>query len=344
MQFTKNQRIGIVGCGNYSFSNIAYYLKKRHGKVIAACMDIDINKAASLALYYKVPFYTDKIEDILRLDNLNLIYIASNHASHAEFAVQCLERGMDVYIEKPHVVTEDQLYRLVNTIKTSSNNVFLGFNRPGSKFGQIILNYLSKESGPGMFNWFITGHQIDPDHWYSKPSEGGRVLGNLCHWTDFLLWLLPAEKAYPIEIIPVSYKKGDSDIAIIYKFNEGTIGAITFSAKGHTFEGVREKFNAQKGDCLISMSDFQNLRIDVLDKKKTWHTFHRDHGHKINIIRAMQEVHSEKEFDRIKKLSYIWNTGWLFLKTREALETDKIVRINSYEQEYSNYKGEKGDR
>ncbi len=41
-----------------------------------------------------------------------MIYIASNHASHAEYAIQALNTGKNVHIEKPHVVTEDQLERL----------------------------------------------------------------------------------------------------------------------------------------------------------------------------------------------------------------------------------------
>jgi len=332
------QQVGIIGCGNYSFSNIAYYLSKTYGRVIAGCMDIDINKAASLANYYKVPFFSNSVVDLLKLENLNTVYIASNHASHAEYAVKCLEKGIDVYIEKPHVVSQDQLYRLVNVMRKTKNRVYLGFNRPGSKFGKLIQYYLKNESGPGMYNWFITGHQIDPDHWYFKPDEGGRVLGNLCHWTDFLLQLVPSEKAYPIEIVPVSYEKRDSDIAVTYKFNEGTISVITFSAKGHTFEGVGERFNAHKGDCLISMNNFQILNIDVLDKKKTYRSFYRDQGHKHNIIKPLKEKENNIEPDNLKNLSHIWNTGLLFLKTREALESNKIIKINSFDKEYEQYK------
>ena len=40
--------VGIIGCGNYAFSNIAYYLKKNFGNVIRACMDPNIDRAASL--------------------------------------------------------------------------------------------------------------------------------------------------------------------------------------------------------------------------------------------------------------------------------------------------------
>jgi predicted dehydrogenase len=267
------------------------------------------------------------------LADIDIVYIASNHASHAEYAISCLKSGKHVYIEKPHVVNEDQLIRLVSAIRENNQKVFLGFNRPGSKLGQEIQRYLSSEEGPGIYNWFIAGHQIEPDHWYFRPEEGGRVLGNLCHWTDFLLQLVHPDRAYPIEVVPVSHEKSDSDIAVTYKFNEGTIGIITFSAKGHTFEGVREKFNGHKGNCLISMSDFQKMTVEVLDKKKIYTHFYRDQGHKINIVKAYQSIQRDDDYDYTKNISYIWNTAWLYLKTRQALETSKKVIIRSYSEE-----------
>ena len=335
---TSKQHIGIIGCGNFAFCNIAYYLNNKYGKIIAGCMDIDINKAASLARFYKVPVFSDKLEDLLNLENLKIVYIASNHASHAEYAIKCLEKGLDVYIEKPHVVNEDQLFRLVNAGKKCKNRIYLGFNRPESKFGQIIKKYLNKESGPGIYNWFVSGHHIDPDHWYYHPEEGGRVLGNLCHWTDFLLRLIPETQAYPIEIVPVSYISNDTDIAVTFKFNEGTISVITFSAKGDNFEGVREKFNAHKGECQLSLSDFQRLTVDVLDKKKTYKLIHRDQGHQNSLIRPFDKDNWKDDSKYLKNLTYVWNTGWLFLKTQEALNSNKKITVHPFEEEYKQYK------
>ena len=108
-----------------------------------------------------------------------------------------------------------------------------------------------------MYAWFVAGHAIDPDHWYFKPEEGGRVLGNLCHWTDFVYQMVPPQNRYPIKITPTRWEKSDCDIAVTYLFGDGTVAAITFSAKGHTFEGVRERFSAHRGDVLISLDDFK---------------------------------------------------------------------------------------
>ncbi len=324
-----NQFIGLIGCGNYAFTTIAYFLSRQFGRVIGVCMDININRAASLAERFKVPLFTTDEEEIINNDAIKLVYIASNHATHAEYAIRALERGKHVYIEKPHVVSEDQLSRLIQAMRESPGKVFLGFNRPGSRFGRIIRNYLNREPGPGVYNWFVAGHDIDPDHWYFQPEEGGRVLGNLCHWTDFIL-RLAGPHAFPVEIIPTRAAASDSNIAVAYHFAEGTIAVITFSAKGHTFEGVKERFSAHKGDCLLTMDDFKTLQIELVDKKRRWRNFHRDHGHRQNIISAAENVINEQPYDREAHLAHIHNTGLLFLKTKEALEQNRKITIEGH--------------
>ncbi len=325
-----NAHVGIIGCGNFSFSNIAYYLKKNYGCVIRGAMDIDINKAASLAREYGAGYYTDKSEEVIQDENIDLIYVASNHATHTEYAIAALQAGKAVHIEKPHCVNHDQLVCLCQAIKEHNGKVALGFNRPYSTLGMTMAEYLNKESGSAMFNWFVAGHEIEPDHWYFHDEEGGRVLGNLCHWTDFIYHLVPPEARYPIVINPTVSEKTDCDIAVTYTFGDGTIAIITFSAKGHTFEGVRERFSAHKGNTLITLDDFRTLKIDVLDKvikKKLWS---RDHGHEQNIKRSYSMVRPEGDQSTDSLLSYIWETGDLFLKTKEALEQQTKITLQAY--------------
>ncbi|MFZ0963029.1 MAG: Gfo/Idh/MocA family oxidoreductase [Terriglobia bacterium] len=328
-QPTAEQSVGLIGCGNYAFSNIAYYLTRACGHVIGGCMDLDRSRAASLSRHYRVPLYTDSADELLANPAIRLVYIASNHSSHAEYAVAALRHGKDVYIEKPHVVSAHQLKRLVAVMAEPAGKVFLGFNRPGSRFGMLIRSHLENESGPGMYNWFVAGHDIDPGHWYFREEEGGRVLGNLCHWTDFILRLMPMESCYPIRVNPTRAEKSDSDIAVTFTFADGTIAIITFSAMGHTFEGVRERFNAHKGNCLVSMDDFRRLTIDIGPQKKTYFNWYRDHGHARNILSAFESVRKNLPYDRAAQISCVWNTGWLFLKTKEALESCREITIDS---------------
>ncbi|HJP60485.1 MAG TPA: Gfo/Idh/MocA family oxidoreductase [Gemmatimonadaceae bacterium] len=328
--YSSRQTVGLIGCGNYAFSNIAYFLNKHAGRVFAACMDRNLHRAASLSRQYSIPYYTDNAEDLITDPRIRLLYIASNHASHAEYAIRGLEAGKDVYIEKPHVVSEDQLRRLTEAMSFNDGKVFLGFNRPGSDFGRMILRSLAGETGAGMYSWFVAGHKIDADHWYFRPEEGGRVLGNLCHWTDFVLHMA-GDSPFPVIVKPTRAQKSDSDIAVSYTFPDETIAVITFSAKGHTFEGVHESLSAHRGDCLISMQDYKRLLVQRgRDKREVLNRF-RDHGHARNIVAAYRASANGLPYDRLANRRYIANTAWLFLKTREALETDRTLVVDEYQ-------------
>ena len=57
-----------------------------------------------------------------------------------------------------------------------------------------------------------SGTPSSPTTGTSIPREGGRVLGNLCHWTDFVLRLVPTD-TYPIRITPTAARDGRIGIA-----------------------------------------------------------------------------------------------------------------------------------
>jgi predicted dehydrogenase len=321
------KHVGLIGCGKFAYSNIAYYIRKNFGNVIRGVVDIDINKAISLGERYKVDYYTENADQLINDPHINLIYIASNHASHAEYAIQAIRQGKAVHIEKPHAVTVDQLERLCQTVHEYQGCVRLGFNRPDSTLGTLLSQYFNDQSGTAMINWFVAGHEIEADHWYFAAEEGGRILGNLCHWIDFTLRLIPEENRFPVKIIPTRSEKSDCDISVSYVFGDGSIGTITFSAKGHTFEGVRETLNAHKGNVLANLTDFKNLRIDLVDKiikKRLWN---RDHGHEYTVVNSYRML---KE-NRLKEpVNYIWDSGYLTLKTKEALDTFRPIDVSSY--------------
>ena len=324
------RHVGILGCGNFAFSHIAYYLRKNFGSVLRGVMDPSLQKAASLFEEFDADYYTTDPQRIIDDPRIDLIFIASNHASHAEYAVAALEAGKSVHIEKPHVVRYDQLERLCEAMRNSSGRVTLGFNRPNSPFGREIKKQIDAQSGAAMYNWFIAGHELAPGHWYHAPAEGGRILGNLCHWTDFVLQLVPAEVRYPIRITPTRAEKSDCDIAVTYVFGDGSIAAITFSAKGHTFEGVRERFAAHRGNVLMAMDDFKELTVEIVDRKHKTSLLFRDHGHQeaIRSSYALVRPRDGRLHPGVTR-QYVWQTGDLFLRTREALEQNRIMTIEN---------------
>jgi len=326
----EQRHVGIIGCGKFAYAQIAYYLTKEFGPVIRGAMDKDVARAASLFERYDLDYYTDKVDRILDDPAIDLIYIASNHASHAEYAIAALERGKDVHIEKPHVVSRGQLARLCRAMGESEGRVALGFNRPRSPFGREIRRSLASQTGPTMFNWFVAGHEIPTDHWYFTEAEGGRVLGNLCHWTDFVYQMVPSDARYPLAIQPTRADQSDCDIALTLRFGDGSIAAITFSAKGHTFEGVRERFACHRDNVLIALDDFQTLRIDEGARRKTSRLWARNHGHEATICNSYGLARPTKAAGDDSSVAYVWETGELFLASKEALEQNRTITLSGY--------------
>lgn len=321
---SRKKSVGAIGCGIFGFGCVGYYLNRRYGKVIRGVADHNANRAASMCKYYGGDYYTDSVDELLDDPSIQVVFIATNHASHAEYAVQALERGKHVHIEKPHVTSEEQLHRLCETIARTGGKARLGFNRPLSPLGQKVKAALDAQSGRAILNWHVAGAPLPRDHWYFKPEEGGRVLGNLCHWTDFIFQMTPAEQRFPITIQPTKFDAPDENMAVTFLFGNGSIGAITYSAMGQPFEGDKERFTAHRADCLLGLDDFHRLQVEVEHDKKVYTPFFRDHGHDYNLSQSYEMANSGAPGN---DLAYIWDTGLLFLKTKQALDEGRSVTI-----------------
>lgn len=321
--------VGLIGCGNYGFSVIAHYLRKNYGDVIRGCMDVDVNRAASLFKNFKASYYTTDAAQIIADPKIRLVFVASNHASHAEYAIQALEAGKDVHIEKPHVVSDDQLELLCAALRKSRGRIVsIGFNRPRSPFGNRVREALWREQGELMQNWFIAGHKIARDHWYFNEEEGGRVLGNLCHWIDMVYQVMPPAQRFPVTINPTPSSKAEANMAVSYVFGDGSIASLTFCEQDEAFEGVRERYAANRGNTLVSIDDFKQLTIDVGARKEVSSPRHRDHGHEASIRRSYETSADTSATGCDER--YVWEAGQLFLRTKEALETGRVMRVEAW--------------
>lgn len=319
--------VGIIGCGKFAFGTIGYYLRKNFGDVIRGCMDIDKNRAYSLFKFFNARYFTTDASDIITDSDIDLVYIVSNHASHTDYAIEALAAGKHVHIEKPHVVSAEQLERLCNAVRIAKTKVNLGFNRPYSPMTEQMARVLDAQAGPGMMNWFIVGHALNPDHWYFDPAEGGHVLGNLCHWTDFVYRLLRDEDRFPIMITPVRWRTPDYHLSVSLLFGDGSIAVLTFSSKGDTFEGVRERFSGQKGDAIVYLDDFERLRIDVGSNTRVWSPLFRDHGHEATVRASYAMTGRGPNVFAGCSHDYLMGTGKLFLATKDALERNDVITL-----------------
>ncbi len=141
-----------------------------------------------------------------------------------------------------------------------------------------------------------------------------------------MLHLVTLEKAFPCKIIPAAVTGAQSDFVVAVIFADSSCAAITFSAKGDTFEGVREVLNLHKGDVIANITDFQTLIVNVREKKKKIRLLHRDHGHEANIVHSL--TGANQDVLPGEDMRYVSATAKFILAIRQAVDSGETVDVS----------------
>ncbi len=294
--FKNGRTVGVIGCGQFPYSTIAYYLTTSSNCKLAWCCDIDLDAAKSLAKAYGIKNYSDKYNE--EIHKADLVYIASNHATHTSYAIKCMQAGCDVYIEKPMSTTWEQFETLVKVANNTNRAVYVGYNRPFSPAVNTIKKYILDHSLPFTLSCFITGHYIPEDHWYRNPEEGTRVCGNLGHWLDLTIHILlwSGEKLSFIDInICYSDQKMPSDNFCVTLHSErGDLITLIFSSRSEPFEGVNESINFQQGDLIAKINDHRHTQIWVGNKYVSKQHWPKNVGHKNAILQPFNSTYKRE--------------------------------------------------
>lgn len=279
--------IGVVGCGQFAFATIAYFLQQQQRR-IASCFDIDRHAQLSFARALGVADTPRRVEDLFARPGLRTVYIASNHASHTPYAVQALERGLDIYIEKPVAVTFAQFVTLLRAKQLSGARVFAGYNRPFSRAIRELRERTTIDPANGIsLQCFVTGHLIDADHWYRKPEEGTRICGNLGHWIDLMVHMM-SWRGMPDRLdITITWAddcEPDDNVCVAIRSDRADVVSLMLTSRSEPFEGINETINFQHADTIAKIDDFRQMTIwhgERLWKRRFWP---KDVGHQLAIL------------------------------------------------------------
>ncbi len=256
--------IGIVGCGQFAFATIGCIVSHRLGNRFAACFDPAEQAAATFAEFYRVERTAGRAEEVLLGNGISTVFVASNHATHAEYAIRALEAGKTVYCEKPVATTWEQAGRLFAAARARPGKLYAGYNRPFSAAIRTLRPRIDPSSGPLTLNCFIAGHVIGADHWYRHPSEGTRICGNVGHWLDLAIHLLRRSsipERFRIHLLAANADARDDDVSIAISTPRGDLITIVLTARGEPFEGINETINFQQGPLTAKIDDFRSMTI-----------------------------------------------------------------------------------
>ena len=267
----KKLNVGFIGAGSFAQSYLIPNVKS-----FGASLDTVVTSKGitSKNVGEKFGFNTCSadLKDVIGKEEINTIFIATPHSSHADLVIQSLNAQKSVFVEKPLAISEEELHKVIEA-KTSNNfPLMVGFNR---RFAPVCLE-IKKEFGntgePFVINIRVNAGFIPKDHWTQIPEIGaGRIIGEMCHFIDLMQFFTDSEpaKVYADCIQTNNEKlKSDDNIAIVIKFKDGSIGNLTYVANGDKSlpkEHI-EIFSAGKVGVI---NDFQNGNFYNNNKTKS---------------------------------------------------------------------------
>ena len=110
--------------------------------------------------------------------------IATPHNTHADLATRALSAGQHVWCEKPLALTEDELDMVENAWRESGGHLAVGFNRRWSPAVLAAQAALAGVTAPKLVVYRVASGPVPDGHWYHDPRQGGRLLGEVCHFVD----------------------------------------------------------------------------------------------------------------------------------------------------------------
>ena len=118
--------VGYGGRGSYVAGQFAKYAAENNGACrIAAVCDVWERRKRTGAELYKVNGYID-YRDLLAKEDVDAVIVATPDHWHGKIALDAMDAGKDVYLEKPMTHTNEEAHQLVNTVKETKRILQVG--------------------------------------------------------------------------------------------------------------------------------------------------------------------------------------------------------------------------
>ena len=145
-------KLGLIGCGWWGMVVVEAAFKAGGVEVAAMC-DVDsgnLEKSAARVetLQGRRPKTFKNYEDLLREEGLQAVIIATPPHWHALQFIAALERGLDIYCEKPLAYDVREGQAMVAAAQKAGRIVQIGFQRRQSPAIRQVRDYI-QQGGPG---------------------------------------------------------------------------------------------------------------------------------------------------------------------------------------------------
>lgn len=124
---SKRFRVALIGCGRIAHVHCGYLRQTPQVECVGAC-DLNLEARERFAARWQLPTYAD-VDELLAAAQPDVVHIVTPPATHAKLAIELMESGIDVLVEKPMAVTLAEAERMIAAAKANGRMLTVDHNR-----------------------------------------------------------------------------------------------------------------------------------------------------------------------------------------------------------------------
>jgi predicted dehydrogenase len=195
-------RVAVIGLGSVAqLVHLPNLLKIKNAEITGVA-EVNRNRLYSVAEKFNIKKCYADYNELLKSNDADAVIIATPTHLHKRIAIDCLNAGKDVLVEKPLARNSSEGREIIDCAKKNNRKLMVGMNlryRPDSMLIRSLID--AGEIGDPFYikcGWIRK--QSSSEKWFSKREEagGGVILDLGINLIDLALWLADYPKAVSI--------------------------------------------------------------------------------------------------------------------------------------------------
>jgi len=270
--------IGVVGMGKMGILHTGILSSLDGVEVKAVADKQDLILSFIRGALPSIKTYKD-YNEMVRKEDLDLIYIATSTSLHTRMAKDCVDRGMPFFVEKPLGISVDDCMPLLDAVKQQPVINMVGYCKHFVDTFRKAKEIIDSDALGDLiyFNSSMYVSQLfsKGKGWrYKKESSGGGVLNTLAaHLIDLLLWFF-GDVALVNGNVKSYYSRDVEDFVHSYLLFESGLGGYldtSWSVRNHRLPEITIEVQGENG-MLVVTDDYVKI---YLDKELSWTTYYK---------------------------------------------------------------------
>ena len=267
-------KLGVIGAGNFARSVLLPRLAKTSGVNLIGIATATGRNAKAIGEQYGFAFCTTDYRELLLRGDVDTVLIATRHDTHAVMTAEALRAGKTVYVEKPLAISDEGLEEISNAIAQTGGRVMVGFNRRFSSLSTELKQAFADCAEPLAITYRVNAGEVPKESWIQGEEGGGRIVGEVCHFVDYLQFLTDAE---PVEVFAYSCSATADTLSVVIKLSNGSVGNINYLASGDR-AFPKERIEVYGGGRVAVLDDFRVLEVWRSGRRKVTKRIQQDKG------------------------------------------------------------------